>query len=156
MGKKKRPPKLKSDPGSVQFELNEDDAALFREYVESEIPAIQDAEQPDDQPRVHSRRQKHESMIEIDLHGLTVVEAKALVNETLRRLLAKHARFAVRVITGKGLHSGPSGAVLPGEIYGHIQSQYGQYIEKIDESPNDVRLHSLPLRGHFCVWFRSK
>lgn len=155
MGKKKRPPILKSDPGSVHFELNEEDAALFREYVESEVPRFQDAEQPDDQPRVHARQHKQESMTEIDLHGLTVVEAKRLVDETVRRLMRRH-RFALRIITGKGLHSGPEGAVLPSEIYSHIQDRYGQYIEKIDESPNDVKLHSVPVRGHFCVWLRSK
>ncbi len=156
MGKKKRPPTLKSDPGSVHFEVNEEDATLFRQYVESEIPSFSEAEQPDDEPHAAAtRRNKSEAMTEVDLHGLNVVEAKRLVDQTFRSLQAKQ-RFGLRIITGRGLHSGPEGAVLPGEIYGYIQARYGQYIEKIDESPDEVRLNNIPVRGHFCVWFRCK
>jgi DNA-nicking Smr family endonuclease len=48
---------------------------------------------------------------EIDLHGLTVAQAKDALREFLREALAAQQR-CVRVIHGKGLRSGPGGPVL--------------------------------------------
>jgi DNA-nicking Smr family endonuclease len=48
---------------------------------------------------------------EIDLHGMTVAEAKAYLDEFLTLALARGWR-CVRVVHGKGLGSGPRGAVL--------------------------------------------
>jgi DNA-nicking Smr family endonuclease len=48
---------------------------------------------------------------ELDLHGLTAVEARGALREFLGEALAR--RFAcVRVVHGKGLRSGPRGPVL--------------------------------------------
>jgi DNA-nicking Smr family endonuclease len=48
---------------------------------------------------------------ELDLHGLTALEARAALREFLGEALAR--RFAcVRVVHGKGLRSGPRGPVL--------------------------------------------
>ena len=48
---------------------------------------------------------------ELDLHGLTVPEAKSAMRDFLARAIARQCR-CVRVIHGKGLRSGPRGPVL--------------------------------------------
>ncbi len=48
---------------------------------------------------------------ELDLHGLTVPEAKAAMRDFLARTIARQCR-CVRVIHGKGLGSGPRGPVI--------------------------------------------
>ena len=48
---------------------------------------------------------------EIDLHGLTAAQAKRVLHAFLEGALARHA-VCVRIIHGKGLRSGPRGAVL--------------------------------------------
>ena len=48
---------------------------------------------------------------ELDLHGLTVPEAKAAMRDFLARTIARQSR-CVRVIHGKGLGSGPRGPVI--------------------------------------------
>jgi DNA-nicking Smr family endonuclease len=48
---------------------------------------------------------------EIDLHGMTVAEAKSYLAEFLTLAVARSWR-CVRVVHGKGLGSGPRGAVL--------------------------------------------
>jgi DNA-nicking Smr family endonuclease len=48
---------------------------------------------------------------EVDLHGMTVAEAKACLAEFLTLAVARGWR-CVRVVHGKGLGSGPRGAVL--------------------------------------------
>jgi len=48
---------------------------------------------------------------ELDLHGLTVPEAKSAMRDFLARAIARQYR-CVRVIHGKGLGSGPRGPVI--------------------------------------------
>ena len=48
---------------------------------------------------------------ELDLHGLTVPEAKSAMRDFLARAIARQCR-CVRVIHGKGLGSGPRGPVI--------------------------------------------
>lgn len=48
---------------------------------------------------------------ELDLHGLTVPEAKQALRDFLARAIARQAR-CVRIIHGKGLGSGPRGPVI--------------------------------------------
>ncbi len=48
---------------------------------------------------------------ELDLHGLTAVEATRLIDEFLAAALADRQRV-VRIVHGKGLRSGPRGPVL--------------------------------------------
>ena len=52
---------------------------------------------------------------EIDLHGLTVAEAKQALREFLADALEQQVR-CVRVIHGKGLRSGPRGPVLKAAV----------------------------------------
>ncbi len=61
------------------------------------------------------RRGDYRVQGEIDLHGLTVAEAKQALREFLTRALTRQWR-CVRIIHGKGLRSGHKGPVLKGMV----------------------------------------
>jgi DNA-nicking Smr family endonuclease len=61
------------------------------------------------------RRGQYRVQAEIDLHGLTVVEAKQALRQFLAEALDRHIR-CVRIIHGKGLRSGHRGPVLKGAV----------------------------------------
>ena len=66
------------------------------------------------------RRGQYQVQAEIDLHGLTVAEAKQAVRTFLANALDRHFR-CVRIIHGKGLRSGHKGPVLKSAISGVLQ-----------------------------------
>lgn len=57
------------------------------------------------------RRGHYSVESELDLHGVTVPEAKQALRDFLSRVIARQSR-CVRIIHGKGLGSGPRGPVL--------------------------------------------
>lgn len=57
------------------------------------------------------RRGHYRVESELDLHGLTVPEAKQALRDFLARAIARQCR-CVRIIHGKGLGSGPRGPVI--------------------------------------------
>ena len=61
------------------------------------------------------RRGQYRVQAEIDLHGLTVAEAKQALREFLSEALDRRLR-CVRIIHGKGLRSGHRGPVLKGVV----------------------------------------
>jgi DNA-nicking Smr family endonuclease len=61
------------------------------------------------------RRGQYRVQAEIDLHGLTVPEAKEELRAFLAHSLERHIR-CVRIIHGKGLRSGHRGPVLKGAV----------------------------------------
>jgi DNA-nicking Smr family endonuclease len=61
------------------------------------------------------RRGQYRVQAEIDLHGLTVAEAKQALREFLANALDRQLR-CVRIIHGKGLRSGHRGPVLKGVV----------------------------------------
>lgn len=61
------------------------------------------------------RRGQYRVQAEIDLHGLTVVEAKQVLRDFLASALERKLR-CVRIIHGKGLRSGHRGPVLKGVV----------------------------------------
>jgi DNA-nicking Smr family endonuclease len=61
------------------------------------------------------RRGQYRVQAEIDLHGLTVAEAKEALRQFLAHALEHHFR-CVRIIHGKGLRSGHRGPVLKGAV----------------------------------------
>jgi DNA-nicking Smr family endonuclease len=61
------------------------------------------------------RRGEYRVQREIDLHGLTVAEAKAALQQFLVRALEQQVR-CVRIIHGKGLRSGHRGPVLKAAV----------------------------------------
>jgi DNA-nicking Smr family endonuclease len=61
------------------------------------------------------RRGQYQIQAEIDLHGLTVPEAKEALRGFLAHALEHHFR-CVRIVHGKGLRSGHRGPVLKGAV----------------------------------------
>jgi DNA-nicking Smr family endonuclease len=66
------------------------------------------------------RRGQYRVQAEIDLHGLTVAEAKEAVRTFLANALERHFRV-VRIIHGKGLRSGNRGPVLKSAVSGVLR-----------------------------------
>ena len=66
------------------------------------------------------RRGQYRLESEIDLHGLTLREAKAELRVFLARAIARQLR-CVRIVHGKGLGSGPRGPVLKHAVNGILQ-----------------------------------
>jgi DNA-nicking Smr family endonuclease len=57
------------------------------------------------------RRGQYPIQAELDLHGLSLAQARQALHEFLLEARARHLR-CVRIIHGKGLRSGPDGPVL--------------------------------------------
>jgi DNA-nicking Smr family endonuclease len=66
------------------------------------------------------RRGQYRIESELDLHGLTVMEAKAALRGFLAHALQRGMR-CVRIIHGKGLRSGPRGPVLKVAVSGILR-----------------------------------
>lgn len=101
-----------------------DRAAVLRESLESpEIdPELIGGEalvfrRPHVQPGVlrKLRRGEYRVQREVDLHGLTVAEAKLALRQFLVSALEQQVR-CVRIVHGKGLRSGPRGPVLKAAV----------------------------------------
>ena len=101
-----------------------DRAAVLRESLDFQgaDPDLASGEElvfrrPGVQPRVlrKLRRGEYRVQREIDLHGLTVAEAKAALRQFLVHALERQVR-CVRIVHGKGLRSGSRGPVLKAAV----------------------------------------
>jgi DNA-nicking Smr family endonuclease len=102
--------------------------------------------------RLAGRSDKKSSDLSIDLHGLTLEQAKDFVHLRLESMLDELSnQFTVTIITGKGKHSGPGGSVLAKEIHRFVRQRFDGQITYLEESPSDVIVGQFPLRGHFRV-----
>jgi DNA-nicking Smr family endonuclease len=105
--------------------------------------------------RLGGRSDKKSSNPSIDLHGLTLDQAKDYVSLRLDSLLDElSGQTTVTIITGKGKHSGPGGSVLAKEIHRFVRLRYESHIVYLEESPADLVVGQFPLRGHFRVSLR--
>jgi DNA-nicking Smr family endonuclease len=66
------------------------------------------------------RRGHYRVQAELDLHGLTLREAKEVLREFLAEALRRDLR-CVRIVHGKGLRSGPRGPVLKSMVSGLLR-----------------------------------
>jgi DNA-nicking Smr family endonuclease len=96
-----------------------DVAAADPEVIGGEALAFH---RPEVQPAVlrKLRRGEYRVQREIDLHGLTVAEAKAALRQFLIGALEQRVR-CVRIIHGKGLRSGHRGPVLKAAVSGVLR-----------------------------------
>ena len=115
---------------------------------------------------VHKDKQRSESQVSttssakssnqqwsIDLHGMTVSQAQAYIDQRFHQWMSTHSRqnLRIRVITGKGLHSSAQRGVLAEAIHSYILRMYREAIVEIEASPHEVQLSGMPIRGHFDV-----
>ena len=149
-----------------QLHNEEDDLELFRRAVESFDPTAAKREKGASADQVGGKtshgkpNQGSKSRVDrgekhsIDLHRMTGAEARGALAGLFDALIANGAagsRFEVRVVTGKGLHSGAGGGVLAREAHQFVLARYRREIISISDSPADVAISGVPLRGHFDV-----
>ncbi len=146
------------EPG-VRIELESDAEQLFLESMKQVEPKSWDLWEEDEAPRKAEKRGSggDGGVVEIDLHGKRLDEATLAVDlEIAAALTGRKGPVRFRIITGKGLHSGPGGSVLPREVHRHVKQRYADVITALDESPADVKVRGVPLRGHFEVTIAPK
>lgn len=159
MTRRKKPKKLPS----LLVGESDDDEALFRAAVEQLDPSaikakLQSGEGPSPATPAAAAQP---SAREIDLHRCTVEEARRAIDAVIGQLVTpgtslwrQGGQVRLKIITGKGLHSGPGGPVLARDIHRYILTMYASHIVSIEESPADVVVAGVPLRGHFHVVLR--
>lgn len=81
------------------------------------------------------RRGHFRVQAEIDLHGLTVPEAKEALRSFLAQALGRHFR-CVRIVHGKGLRSGHRGPVLKGAV-SSVLHRVGPVLAYVSARPVD-------------------
>jgi DNA-nicking Smr family endonuclease len=151
---KKKPPKL--TPRGVRFELEDDAEQLFLESLDKVNPK-EKLEFEDTEPRgLKAKKNRGPKSINIDLHSLTTEEAKAAVSHKLDQLIADRKDYEVVIITGKGIHSGGEGGILIKEIPDFVRRKYQPYIDWMDESPAEVMINNIPIRGHFRLRLKTR
>ena len=117
-------------PDDDEPDEQSEDARLFREAVRGVRP-LRAHPAPPRKPKVGARAQftradraavlrrlrrgDYRVQREIDLHGMTVAEAKLALREFLVSALEQHVR-CVRIVHGKGLRSGHRGPVLKAAV----------------------------------------
>ena len=150
---------LYSPKPAVSIEEVEDPKALMEEYLDR-MPNFDPNEWKSDSDHASDRRKtatKSSQDVQIDLHGLFLDEAIYKVDSKIRELLNSKAHIInLKVITGKGRHSGPEGGVLPKEIHSYVRKKFKKHIVRMEESPADCMINGLPFRGHFTVVLTSK
>lgn len=121
-----------------------DRAAVLRESLDAggPDPTLAGGEElvyrrPHVQPAVLRRLRRGEYRVqrEIDLHGLTVAEAKHALRQFLVEALESQAR-CVRIIHGKGLRSGTRGPVLKSAVSGLLR-RTGAVLAYVSARPVD-------------------
>ena len=150
---RKKSNKLTDGGTGVMFDLEENSEEVFKEFLERDSFSQPHSEDQKFQRRKSTSRPK-ETEMEVDLHGLTLDEAKAKVDSTINHFRHETKQLKLRIITGKGLRSGPGGGVLVSEMYDYIKRNFRQEVFKIGEDPNQLRVSGVPLKGHFDVWLK--
>ncbi len=124
-----RPPPMRAKPPPRARFARADRLAILEESLQGvaddpalaggEVASYARAGVPDSTLR-KLRRGHYRIQAELDLHGLTVREAKAILREFLAEALDR-GLACVRIVHGKGLRSGPRGPVLKTAVSGVLQ-----------------------------------
>lgn len=91
---------------------------------------------------------------EIDLHGYDVLGAQSKVVKYVSTFFELNQAIPVlhlRIITGKGRHSSGGKGKLVDEVYQFVRSYFKMRLLYIDEPPAELKINSLPIRGHFEI-----
>ena len=155
--KRKKAKTLDEDPEAFFLQLDKDlspaqeDVQIDDPYrIDSEIAAREGADiEAYEYSQKKSRLRRKKKVYKIDLHGLTLEEAKTHIEMDVEQLKRRSNAFSLRIITGKGHHSGPEGGILFREIYPYVLQQFKGHIVRIDTSPEQTLIQGFPLRGHF-------
>jgi DNA-nicking Smr family endonuclease len=135
--------------GSIEFHVDENDLEEFQRQIDDpwfgQDFSKQKQEENLEKP---TRKRVQEQTMQVDLHGMTVEKAMAAVDRAIFQ--AKQRQVTkLRVITGRGLHSGPGGPVLAVEIYQYVAKYLNSSVKILDASPE--LLSGVALKGYFDV-----
>ncbi|MCY4443461.1 MAG: Smr/MutS family protein [Proteobacteria bacterium] len=100
---------------------------------------------------VFKSKHKKTEPLKIDLHGKTLREAIDYLQRTLDKILYQKGYVYAKVITGRGLHSKESGAVLVEKVHDYVKSHYHQEVVFLEDSPAHSMVNGIAVRGHFHV-----
>ncbi len=152
----KSPGNKKDEPSRIRFELEENAEELFLSHLQEFKPDKRDAEEPEKAQKRAAKPRQVNAVQEIDLHGLRLVEAQQRVRDVLDGLIEMAGTHKLKIITGKGHHSKKGGSVLAKEMHSFVLLTYSRSILEIEESPDQVQLAGVLLRGHFHVTIVGK
>jgi len=143
-----------------ESELSDEDVALFLQSVERIQPdhkykSVNEVNRTDNSGELQKRRRDAKFDAKIDLHGYTLADATQVVLRGIEGILrsSKKRPIRIRIVTGRGVHSGAGGGVLVRGIYAVVMREYRGRIKTIDVDPGESTLEGFPLRGHFDVTF---
>lgn len=155
MGKSKKN-KIKKLQPKITFDLEDNAEQLLRAALD-DVPDFIDKEEVDISvtKKRHASSKRTSSFYQLDLHGFTLAESQRKIDELFRQLISLQ-KVRIRIITGKGRHSSDSQNLLARDVHAYVVQKYDSYIVEIEQSPDAVRLGSLPIRGHFEVVLKQK
>jgi DNA-nicking Smr family endonuclease len=133
-------------------EREEEAARLFLEaaargpVITKDKDTAADSNTRSGKPRSHKVSNRHE----IDLHGMTVDEARRYAVATINALLAqaKGQALDIRVITGKG-HNSKGQPQLISSIHHVVEDTFKHRLISIEVSPHELQIGDTYLKGHF-------
>lgn len=138
---------------SLNIELEEDAAAQFMDALERFDADSWSASKNQSPRRATPSTEITRLSTSLDLHGMTLEAAKAAVTVFIQghRAQGKGA-VSLKIITGKGLHSGPGGGVLSREVHSFVVKAFQSIIVNIEAAPADTEISRGVLwRGHFSL-----
>jgi DNA-nicking Smr family endonuclease len=168
----KRKSKLKKNIRKLEddedFGVNidsKDSEEIFDEYMSSE--KFSPTDKFDDTPVIDTSRHEQKSKsqseeskfrqvmsLKIDLHGFSSMEAVRHVESVIEESEIHCNILKLKIITGRGVSSGPNGPILAREVHNFISSKFKKRIVKIESSPAESMIGSVSIRGYFNVHLR--
>ena len=94
---------IKNRTAGVSFDIEENAEEIFLNYLNEDTGPVEKSEEPATLPKARKRTGKI-PQVKIDLHGLTLDEACAALDEKVNQLRnGGQSRVRLRVVTGKGI-----------------------------------------------------
>lgn len=159
MGKKKKNKIRQLDssfqPPSKEDTLEEEDLDVFKDHLDKtdweKVAKEVERKGFEESPKKTSKNKELKKIL--DLHGHTLKEAQGALDSLISEALAskKTSKITLKIITGKGLHSSGERGVLAREIPRYLETKWANRILFIEESPANLMINELPLRGDFTV-----
>lgn len=87
----------------------------------------------------------------LDLHGKTYSEAVDSLKFFIDQKRSECKILDLKIITGRGLHSGDGGPVLARDIHIYVKKNFAESITFLETSPADAMINGVAVRGHFQV-----
>ena len=147
--KKKNNSRLKDDSKLI-IELEENAEELFASAIEDWKP-YEHEDEFFSKKKGPLRERAQELIGKLTCMEKLLARPKELPSNLMEELRQQYTGLVYLKVIGKGLHSKDGVGVLSREIHDYISNKYIHNIMEIDDSPCDVLIHGVPIRGHFNV-----